>query len=423
MLETLREYALEQLQTNGELETLRRQHANYYLQFADVVFPANASDDPTPESFDRIQEEKGNLGAALAWSQSATGTAQMGLRLSEVAAYISHLGEWQIWMERMLAHAEAEGGFDPHTRGRVLGNLGTGQAWHGDYAGAESKFLASLEVFRRLKDRRWTVSMLERSGWAAREQGDLTTARARLAEALELTHELKNNDLTFAVSNTLAETMTMQGDTDAARHLLETILPLELGADLVSMGDLRARDFLESVLPLESRLADYWPLAWTLNHLGHIAQIEESYEHARRLHEESLRLFREMQGEWGIIEALHCLGETSLAQGNQMISAKHFSESLTMAQKLGYRAGAAWCLAGMAGGAVLNEEPERAAWLWGAAEALRQSIGAREAPASRATHERLKAEVRNQLGEAVFNAKWAEGQAASVQQAIVEATL
>ena len=66
----------------------------------------------------------------------------------------------------------------------------------------------------------------------------------------------------------------------------------------------------------------------------------------------------------------------------------------------------------------MNEEPERAAWLWGAAEALRQSIGVRPAPASRATHERLKNEVRKQLGEATFNAKWAEGQSASVEQAI-----
>jgi hypothetical protein len=89
---------------------------------------------------------------------------------------------------------------------------------------------------------------------------------------------------------------------------------------------------------------------------------------------------------------------------------------------LGDRAGISWCLAGLAGVAALGEEPERAAWLWGAAEALRQSIGARRAPAARATHERLQAEVRKQLGEDTFNTKCAEGQTASVEQAIDEAT-
>lgn len=69
----------------------------------------------------------------------------------------------------------------------------------------------------------------------------------------------------------------------------------------------------------------------------------------------------------------------------------------------------------------MDEEPERAAWLWGAAEALRQSIGAREAPASRATRERLIAQAREQLGEAAFAAKWAEGRAMTMEQAVAYA--
>jgi hypothetical protein len=164
-------------------------------------------------------------------------------------------------------------------------------------------------------------------------------------------------------------------------------------------------------------------IPWAMNHLGHIAQIQGDYERAMRLHEESLPLFRTIGARWmGIVEALHCLGETALAQGNAVLAVTHLTESLVLSQDLGERACMAWCLAGLAGVAAVNEEPERAAWLWGAAETLRQSIGAREAPASRATHERLQAEVRKQLGEAVFNAKWAEGQAASLEQAITEAT-
>lgn len=81
-----------------------------------------------------------------------------------------------------------------------------------------------------------------------------------------------------------------------------------------------------------------------------------------------------------------------------------------------------WCLAGLAGVAAVNEEPGRAAWLWGAAEALRQFIGVRKAPAARATHERFQTEVRHQLGEAAFNTRWAEDQSASMEQAINEAT-
>jgi len=123
----------------------------------------------------------------------------------------------------------------------------------------------------------------------------------------------------------------------------------------------------------------------------------------------------------GTIWAHLGLGETALAQGDTFLATTHFTLSLVLCRDLGDPEGVSFCLAGFAGISVLNKEPERAAWLWGAAEALRQSIGTREAPASHATHERLKAEVRQQLGEDVFNAKWAEGQAVSGENAIVEA--
>jgi len=67
---------------------------------------------------------------------------------------------------------------------------------------------------------------------------------------------------------------------------------------------------------------------------------------------------------------------------------------------------------------VLNADPARAAQLWGAAEALRRSIGARPAPAARATRDRLMATARTQLGEAAFQSAWTEGQAMPSEQAI-----
>ena len=70
---------------------------------------------------------------------------------------------------------------------------------------------------------------------------------------------------------------------------------------------------------------------------------------------------------------------------------------------------------------ALDEEPERAARLWGAAERLRQAIGCRTAPAARATYERAMAVVRAQLGDDAFAAAWAEGQAMTLEQAIAEA--
>ncbi len=199
-------------------------------------------------------------------------------------------------------------------------------------------------------------------------------------------------------TNTLAEAMSMQGDLDAAKALLE------------------------ENLKLTRQLDDPNAIGWALNHRGHVAQLQGDYKQAIRLHEASLQPFRRLgQRHLGHVWAHQSLGETYLAEGEAPRAASHFAEALVMARDLGDRAATAWCLAGLAGAAAANEEPERAAWLWGAAEALRQSVGVREAPAAQATHERLKALAREQIGPAAFAAQWAAGAAVPVSEAIERA--
>jgi hypothetical protein len=115
------------------------------------------------------------------------------------------------------------------------------------------------------------------------------------------------------------------------------------------------------------------------------------------------------------------LGEAALAQGDLGDAATWLMQALNVNRKIGDRAGIAWVMAGLGSVAALNEEPERAARLWGAAEALRVAFGARPAPAARATYERAVASARAQLGVDVFAAAWAEGQALTLEQAISKA--
>ena len=59
--------------------------------------------------------------------------------------------------------------------------------------------------------------------------------------------------------------------------------------------------------------------------------------------------------------------------------------------------------------------------MFGAAEALQEVFFFILAPADRADHDRDLATVRAALGEAVFAAAWAEGQALTLEQVIAEA--
>ena len=71
--------------------------------------------------------------------------------------------------------------------------------------------------------------------------------------------------------------------------------------------------------------------------------------------------------------------------------------------------------------AQAHERFERAALLYGAAANLRVAIGAPIPPVDRTAHEHTAAALRAALGEDMFAASWAAGQALSLEQAIVAA--
>jgi len=400
MLETILQYALMKLTASGEADIVWLRHAEHYLKLAEAGAQKLL---PISIWLDRMNSEQDNLWAAMKWSQSATGSAELGLRLTvAVCGYLYWQGtrseQLKKWLERALAHADAEGVMYTYGRASVLGVLAD---WDGyeHYETSQALMLQSLGIFQKLGDLSASADAIHRLGWLAREHGDTATARLRLEECVKLYRELGNKGELTGPLTTLGEVAVMQEDAVLATTLLEEALSIsrELGYPL-SIG-------------------------WALNHLGHAAQIQGEYARAAQLHKESLIPFDQIgPRHTGTIWVHQGLGETALAQGDATLATTHLVEALILSRDLGDRAGTSWCLAGLAGVAALNEEPERAAWLWGAAEALRQSIGVREAPASQATRERLKAKVRNQLGKAVFNAKWAEGQSASVEEAIAEAT-
>ena len=69
-------------------------------------------------------------------------------------------------------------------------------------------------------------------------------------------------------------------------------------------------------------------------------------------------------------------------------------------------------------GYVANLDPRRCARLYGAAEALREAIGAPLRPAELRERERRVALVRAALGDEVLEAAWSEGRALTPDQAL-----
>src|SRR6266516_5653624 len=80
MLETIHEYATEQLEASGEAAAMQDRHADYFLRLAEEAEPAMFGQE-REVWMERLDREEANLRAALAWCKADSNAVQIGLRL------------------------------------------------------------------------------------------------------------------------------------------------------------------------------------------------------------------------------------------------------------------------------------------------------------------------------------------------------
>jgi non-specific serine/threonine protein kinase len=142
--------------------------------------------------------------------------------------------------------------------------------------------------------------------------------------------------------------------------------------------------------------------------------------------EESLDIRRRLGQRWGMGTSLGTLGWLALCRGRMDEMRDYMAESLAMRVEIGDKGGIAWCLEKLAEAASQQAGTgqaslERAVRVFGAAAALRAPVGSVIDPADQPAYERRLAALREALGDAAFEAAWAEGGALPLEQAVAEA--
>ncbi|MDP9372367.1 MAG: tetratricopeptide repeat protein [Chloroflexota bacterium] len=442
LLETVRQYAWEWLLESGETERIRQGHAEYYLALAETA----ETELTGPEQaawLDRLEREHGNLRAALRWSLEA-GEAETGLRLAgalwQFWASHGHLGEGRRWLDAALTAVPGlanpqSGGASTAVRAKALAGAGDLARNQSDSAAARAFLLESLALSRRSGDQQGVGKSLTNLGVLAAQQGDYPTARQLLDESLTLYRELGDQHGVASALNTLGVIAKQQGQYERAVRLYTESLALfrKLGnkqylakvlANLGVVGQLQgeyrlARELLEESLTFSRELGDKISIGNALHNLGVIAKRQGDYERAVRLYTESLELARQL-GEKNISKTLVTLGSLALRHGDHRRARALYAEALALCRELGDREVIAYCLEGLADVARVRGEADQAARLWGAAERLRETIGAPLSPVGRADYEHDVTAARAQLGQAAFAAAWAEGRAMPLEQVIAE---
>jgi predicted ATPase len=357
MLETIHEYAREMLQESGEAEQIRRRHAEYFLALAEEAEPQLHGRQPAGW-LARLEQEHDNLRTALGWFLAAEDGALSALRLSSAL--------WYFWY--------------------TCGHIPEASAWL-DRALARSEGVEHAARTRALND----------AGRAAYYRDDLQRSEFLAREGLA--HARREGDLAGMIRalSTLETVASKRGEHD------------------------RAREFAAEAIPLGRAAGDPRLLSSLLNNMGVSAYRRGDYGRARELYAEAVALSQEAGDESALDCTINNLAEAALAEGDLPAAAAYHRRALEISSRLGKKGIMAMGLEGLAATCAAQMAPERAARLYGGAAAIREAARFPREPASQPRYDREILAVREALEEHVFAARWAEGQAMTLEQAVAYA--
>ncbi len=438
MLETLREYGLEYLAMHGEEEATRRAHAEYYLRLAEEAEP-NLLGTQETMWLERLEREHDNLRAALHWlleQRKAGQSMELALRLCVALEplWILHgyYNEGRAFLEQALVASQ---GVSVLVRSKALRTAAYLALNQDDLHKAATFCEESLVLSRELGDTVGITDALEIRGHLARIQNDFVAARPLIEQVVSLAREMGDNWRYASGLHDLAWVCLEQGEYSRARSMYEECLTVfrELGITsgiAASLNQLAMTLFvtlddqerigllLEESLTLWKQISQKnGGIACWFYLAGLVAHQERDFVRARPLLEESVALYKELGDRWHTALSLSTLARVETVQSNYVAAVSLYKESLALYRQIGNNNFAS-VLEGLADVAVRQGQPALAAQMWGAAEALRQHIGAPLPPVYRADYERSVAAARTQLGEKAFVAAWAEGRTMTPEQAL-----
>ncbi len=390
LLETVRQYAVDKLESAGEGDAARERHLRWFLGLAETAEPHLRAADQALW-LDQLDEEVENVRAALSWALVQPDRVGDGLRLAAALRWFwftrGRPAEGRAWLERGFAAADT---VPAVVRGRALDTAAALAHSQGAYAVALRFQAESLSVWRSEGDRQRTAAALSTLGIIAKAQGEHDRARDLLEQALQLAREVGERPTEATVLNNLAA----------------------LAMDVSDYP--RARDFLEESLAIKRELGDAAGIATSLYNLGETAVHLAEHEAAVALLSESLALFRRLSAGDRIAQTLHSLGTVALRRGDATAAQGQFAEALELFKLAGDGWGQALCVEGLASVAEATEQYAQAARLFGAADVWREANGAPVPPNDRAEYDRVLAAAAAALGQTAFTVAWAEGRAAGL---------
>jgi predicted ATPase/class 3 adenylate cyclase len=357
LLETIREFGLEQLVAAGEADEVRTRHANYFVALTEET-STSLWRSTEPRLLDRLAIEQDNCRSALDWLDRQ-GDLETCLRLAVGLGWfwlIRGLGtEGRSWLERA---AEPIPNVSLPVRAWALMWAGALALMQGDATAAVKFEEESIELWRACGEvSEGLVSALVTQARAVGQLGDQARAETLLKEGLEIARAKNHAFLLVLVLENLAGMALIQGDSKTAKALLEEALPLRR-----TTGD-----------------------------------------------------------TWGAPYSLAMQGEIARQEGNLAKAVEHYQQAITLSYGRGDKRFVVGGLIRLGIVATELGKFESAARLRGAAEKLQETVGSWIHLSGVEGDQRAIETARAALGEESFAKAWAAGRSLTLHQVVTEA--
>ncbi len=392
LLETIRQYAADQLQAQGAgaTDTARIAHRDHYLELAETAAPQLVASDQA-QWLDRLDAELGNLRAAIALSLTQTDPAP-GLRLAASLRVFwktrGHAAEGADVLQALLAAPAAQE--KTLTRARAL----TAAARLLEQAGAAEEYCEeALDIARAAGDDYLTADLLQVRAFILLRQGQQDAALPLIELGLDLACRLGEPHLVARLLSIRSHALNVRKDRAGA-----------------------ARDAAES-LRLFRQAGDRLQVGAMLGNLGNTELSMGDLDSARSHLVESLDLLRALNDRHGMAYETFNLGLAEYLGGSTEAAESLFAESFDLARHARMRAQAAYALIGLAM-AGFRAGPGRCARLHGAADQALAGLGHALEPLEGWLAGIDRQRLRATMGTEAYEAEYAAGRTLTTEQIV-----
>lgn len=436
MLITIQQFAQQRLRESGEEAATRDQHLAYFLNLAEHADREMRGPDQV-EWMDAVELEINNFRLALEWSvakKDAGAALRLQAALGRSWRMRGHASEVQSWFDKICILPGI--GDHPVEYARILNHIGTQYWLLGDFRKARAALEESQAIgLKAGPDGELGVAeTFSQQGLICWSEGNHSAADAFFEKSFELYKKLGVQWGIASVMFSFGAVASDRNDDIRALSMLEqshTIFQQlgdvwGMGRSSQLLGELflkqgnveKAHLFFDQHLLNDEKLQFKQGIVVALIDLGVLSRYQGDYGKAEQYYEKSLAVSREFGLKSNAINNLISLGYVALHRNDYLLAKRYFIDSFDKAWIAEGEYRAYDFLSGLAAVAAGMNQPERAARLSGAAQAILARTENRPTPFDQNEIERHIQIARQQIGDTAFDLYVAEGSKLTLEQAI-----